>query len=190
MYAFIALEGYIQIQIQIQIQKCSFNRNITSATYNTCIEALPFSLNTKFGGNCTDSLAIHNIFPVLHSSLSRFTHSYGQWLCPSFRSAITSGNGSFLMAVSIPLLFFSLFLSLLLPLQCVSAPHEGGTGHYQWWPHLEDVGTAKVQTLSQLALFLTPPVTWCTTTNAGKEPGNKAICNLTDCPIMLAGLVQ
>ena len=95
------------------------------------------------------------------------------------------------------LLFFSLSFShcrsLPLPLQCVSASHKGGTGHYQWWPHLEDVGTAKVQTLSQLALFLTPPpvfVTWYTTTKAGEKLGNKAIFNLTGCPVVLTRLAH
>lgn len=32
-------------------------------------------------------------------------------------------------------------------LQCVSTSYKGGAGYCKWWPYLENVGTAKVQTL-------------------------------------------
>ena len=84
---------------------------------------------------------------------------------------------------------FSLSLTAVASAVCVCTPRR----RYWSLPVMTTPGRCgHCQGTDTLTTGLVPDSspTWCTTTNAGEEPRNKAICNLTNCPIMLAGLVQ
>lgn len=78
------------------------------------------------------------------------------WACTLCKILRTSGSNTVLFWTAglfcSVLLHFIPFCELvptpsLSALQCVSTSYKGGAGYCKWWSYLENVGTAKVQTL-------------------------------------------